>query len=155
VPAARKRAMVLSGGGAKGVFEADVLKACHHTGLSFDVLTGSSIGASRDTVRRARPQRAGSDIYLVFLGPKPKTAELSPGGARRMRLYEYALRSLDLQQNATLSNDTLKAETYHAQHDPGWRHGRAVDMQPGRLWLSCCLPPCLRREPYAVKRQGA
>jgi predicted acylesterase/phospholipase RssA len=40
-----KRALVLSGGGAKGVFEAGVLKACHHTGLTFDVLTGSSIGA--------------------------------------------------------------------------------------------------------------
>jgi predicted acylesterase/phospholipase RssA len=40
-----KRALVLSGGGAKGVFEAGVLKACHHAGLRFDVITGSSIGA--------------------------------------------------------------------------------------------------------------
>ncbi len=40
-----KRALVLSGGGAKGVFEAGVLKACHHIGLTFDVITGSSIGA--------------------------------------------------------------------------------------------------------------
>lgn len=40
-----RRALVLSGGGAKGVFEAGVLKACHHTGLTFDVITGSSIGA--------------------------------------------------------------------------------------------------------------
>lgn len=40
-----KRALVLSGGGAKGVYEAGVLKACHHTGLTFDVITGSSIGA--------------------------------------------------------------------------------------------------------------
>lgn len=40
-----KRALVLSGGGAKGVYEAGVLQACHHIGLGFDVITGSSIGA--------------------------------------------------------------------------------------------------------------
>jgi len=40
-----KRALVLSGGGAKGVFEAGVLQACHLTGLTFDIITGSSIGA--------------------------------------------------------------------------------------------------------------
>ncbi|MFN2167010.1 MAG: patatin-like phospholipase family protein [Anaerolineae bacterium] len=40
-----KRALVLSGGGAKGVFEAGVLQACHYTGLTFDIVTGSSIGA--------------------------------------------------------------------------------------------------------------
>ena len=47
-----KRALVLSGGGAKGVFEAGVLKACHHTGVTFDVLTGSSIPRATWTPER-------------------------------------------------------------------------------------------------------
>ena len=40
-----KRALVLSGGGAKGAFEAGVLAACQRVGLAFDVITGSSVGA--------------------------------------------------------------------------------------------------------------
>jgi len=38
------RALVLSGGGAKGAFEAGVLAACQQVGLTFDVISGSSIG---------------------------------------------------------------------------------------------------------------
>jgi hypothetical protein len=35
----------MTGGGAKGLYEAGVLHAFHITGLEFDVITGSSIGA--------------------------------------------------------------------------------------------------------------
>jgi predicted acylesterase/phospholipase RssA len=39
------RAVVLSGGGAKGVFESGVVHALYQTGIEPDVVTGSSVGA--------------------------------------------------------------------------------------------------------------
>lgn len=68
-----KRALVLSGGGAKGVYEAGVLKACHHTGLTFDVITGSSIGAINAVLfaeylrRRQRDPDDASRFFDYFL----------------------------------------------------------------------------------------
>jgi hypothetical protein len=39
------RGLVLTGGGGKGLYEAGVVHALHITGMEFDVITGSSIGA--------------------------------------------------------------------------------------------------------------
>jgi hypothetical protein len=39
------RGFVMTGGGAKGLYEAGVIHAFHITGMEFDVITGSSIGA--------------------------------------------------------------------------------------------------------------
>jgi len=41
----KRRGFVMTGGGAKGLFEAGVINAFHITGMEFDVITGSSIGA--------------------------------------------------------------------------------------------------------------
>ena len=41
----KKRGFVMTGGGAKGFYEAGVIHAFHITGMEFDVVTGSSIGA--------------------------------------------------------------------------------------------------------------
>jgi len=41
----KKRGFVMTGGGAKGLYEAGVIHAFHMTGMEFDVITGSSIGA--------------------------------------------------------------------------------------------------------------
>jgi len=41
----KRRGLVLTGGGAKGLYEAGVIHALHLTGMEFDVITGSSIGA--------------------------------------------------------------------------------------------------------------
>src|SRR5512136_1463560 len=41
----KKRGFVMTGGGAKGFYEAGVIHAFHITGMEFDVITGSSIGA--------------------------------------------------------------------------------------------------------------
>ncbi|MCL7454663.1 MAG: patatin-like phospholipase family protein [Anaerolineae bacterium] len=41
----RRRGFVMTGGGAKGLYEAGVIHAFHITGMEFDVITGSSIGA--------------------------------------------------------------------------------------------------------------
>src|SRR5512136_19510 len=41
----KKRGFVMTGGGAKGLYEAGVIHAFHITGMEFDVITGSSIGA--------------------------------------------------------------------------------------------------------------
>ena len=40
-----KRGFVMTGGGAKGLYEAGVINAFHLCGMEFDVITGSSIGA--------------------------------------------------------------------------------------------------------------
>ena len=40
-----RRGFVMTGGGAKGLYEAGVVHAFHITGVEFDVITGSSIGA--------------------------------------------------------------------------------------------------------------
>ena len=41
----KRRGFVMTGGGAKGFYEAGVIHAFHMTGMDFDVITGSSIGA--------------------------------------------------------------------------------------------------------------
>ena len=41
----KRRGFVMTGGGAKGLYEAGVIHAFHMTGMEFDVITGSSIGA--------------------------------------------------------------------------------------------------------------
>ncbi len=41
----KRRGLVMTGGGAKGFYEAGVINAFHLTGMEFDVITGSSIGA--------------------------------------------------------------------------------------------------------------
>ena len=41
----KRRGFVMTGGGAKGFYEAGVIHAFHITGMDFDVITGSSIGA--------------------------------------------------------------------------------------------------------------
>jgi predicted acylesterase/phospholipase RssA len=41
----KQRGFVMTGGGAKGLYEAGVIQALHLTGMEFDVITGSSIGA--------------------------------------------------------------------------------------------------------------
>ena len=40
-----KRAIVLSGGGAKGAYEMGVWKALRHLKISYDIVTGSSVGS--------------------------------------------------------------------------------------------------------------
>ncbi len=49
VPSGRKkkqlRGFVMTGGGAKGLYEAGVIHALHICGMDFDVITGSSVGA--------------------------------------------------------------------------------------------------------------
>ncbi len=41
----KRRGFVMTGGGAKGLYEAGVVHAFHLTGIEFDAVTGSSIGA--------------------------------------------------------------------------------------------------------------
>ena len=44
-PKQKRRGFIMTGGGAKGLYEAGVIHAFHLTGMEFDVITGSSIGA--------------------------------------------------------------------------------------------------------------
>ena len=45
IPKLKKRGFVMTGGGAKGFYEAGVIHAFHIAGMEFEVITGSSIGA--------------------------------------------------------------------------------------------------------------
>jgi len=44
-PKIKRRGFVMTGGGAKGLYEAGVINAFHLAGMEFDIITGSSIGA--------------------------------------------------------------------------------------------------------------
>src|SRR3989304_4493356 len=64
----KRRGFVMTGGGAKGLYEAGVIHALHLTGMEFDVITGSSIGAMNSIFfaeyllrKRALPEEVRSD----------------------------------------------------------------------------------------------
>jgi hypothetical protein len=61
----KKRGLVMTGGGAKGFYEAGVLQALHLTSVDCDVITGSSIGAMN------------SLIYAEYLSRK-RSGQLDP-----------------------------------------------------------------------------
>jgi hypothetical protein len=65
-----KRGIVMTGGGAKGLYEAGVIQALHLLGIEFDIVTGSSIGAMNALVyaeylKRKRDITAASDVTPV------------------------------------------------------------------------------------------
>ena len=64
----KKRGFIMTGGGAKGLYEAGVIHALHLTGMEFDVITGSSIGAMNSIFfaeylfrKRSLPEEVRSD----------------------------------------------------------------------------------------------
>ncbi|NIV36084.1 MAG: hypothetical protein GWN58_43525, partial [Anaerolineae bacterium] len=96
-----KRALVLSGGGAKGAFEAGVLAACQRVGLAFDVITGSSIGA------------VNAVLYAEYL----RRLQQEPEGAANyfdcfLRMWEQldAVNLMDFDQIEPLIRDLSKIE---------------------------------------------
>ncbi len=91
-----------------------------------------AIDAIKDAARRARSARQASliyrrthDVFVVFLGPEPKVAELLPGQAQQMLAYEYGLRAWELTQNAKMLNDARSAEriTHLMEQATGWKEG--------------------------------
>ena len=65
----KRRGLVMTGGGAKGLYEAGVIHAFHITGMEFDVITGSSIGAMNS---------AFFAEYLLRKQNLPKGAKATP-----------------------------------------------------------------------------
>ncbi len=61
------RGFVMTGGGAKGLFEAGVIHAFHLCGMEFDVITGSSIGAI-NSIFYAEYQLRKRQLPAVILG---------------------------------------------------------------------------------------
>ena len=49
-----KQAIALAGGGTKGAYQVGAWKAMRELGIPFDIVTGTSIGSSATTPRRAR-----------------------------------------------------------------------------------------------------
>jgi predicted acylesterase/phospholipase RssA len=94
VSPAPRRAVVLSGGGAKGVFESGVLNAFAQIGLEPDVLTGSSVGAVNAVVyaevlraRRQEGDRVAQEVLERALGlwqslDRARVADLDAWGWR-------------------------------------------------------------------------
>jgi NTE family protein len=58
-----KRALVLSGGGSKGAFEAGFIKALSEAGLHFDLITGTSIGALNGALLVMGKKEAFDDLW--------------------------------------------------------------------------------------------
>jgi predicted acylesterase/phospholipase RssA len=65
----KRRGFVMTGGGAKGLYEAGVINAFHLTGLRFDVITGSSIGAMNSIFFAEYLLRRKSALENKGLGP--------------------------------------------------------------------------------------
>src|SRR5437867_5958260 len=92
--AGSRRAVVLSGGGAKGVFESGVIHAFTQVGLEADVVTGSSVGAVNAVAyaesirqRRQEGEQAASDVAERTLSlwqglDREKVADLDAWGWR-------------------------------------------------------------------------
>jgi hypothetical protein len=74
----KRRGFVMTGGGAKGLYEAGVIHAFHISGMEFDVITGSSIGAMNSTFfaeylyqKRQLPQEVLADPLQVVEAMDP------------------------------------------------------------------------------------
>ncbi len=59
-----KRALVLSGGGAKGSYELGVYKALKRLGIKIDIITGTSIGALNGAVLSTGDYRKAKKLWL-------------------------------------------------------------------------------------------
>ena len=59
-----KRALVLSGGGAKGAYELGVYKALKRLGIKIDIITGTSIGALNGAVLCTGDYRKAKRLWL-------------------------------------------------------------------------------------------
>ena len=82
----KKRGFVMTGGGAKGLYEAGVINAFHICGMEFDIITGSSIGAMNS---------AFFSEYLFFKKQLPAAVQADPPQAveamdERVRAYHHA-----------------------------------------------------------------
>jgi hypothetical protein len=69
----KMRGFVMTGGGAKGLYEAGVIHGLHMAGMEFDVITGSSIGAINSVffaeyqyLKRQLPQEVRQDPLLAI-----------------------------------------------------------------------------------------
>lgn len=82
----KRRGFIMTGGGAKGLYEAGVIQAFHLTGMEFDVITGSSIGAM-NAVFFAEYQLSRKQL----LKEKALTAEeVIEAMEQRVRAYHHA-----------------------------------------------------------------
>lgn len=74
------------------------------------ILDNYPLSPAIDAIKDAAHQadliyRQTHDVFVVFLGPEPKIAELPPGQAQQMLAYEYGLRAWELTQNAKMLNE--------------------------------------------------
>ena len=86
MPKVKQRGFVMTGGGAKGLYEAGVINAFHISGVEFDIVTGSSIGAINS---------AFFSEYLYFKRQLPEEVRSDPMRAvaamdERVRAYHHA-----------------------------------------------------------------
>ncbi len=81
-----RRGFVMTGGGAKGLYEAGVVQAFHLCNMTFDVITGSSIGAI-NSVAYAEYQFRKSEL------DRPEDAEEAQRTIQQMDRFIYALHS--------------------------------------------------------------
>src|SRR5262245_43911467 len=109
----KKRGLVMTGGGAKGFYEAGVLHALHLTEVDCDVITGSSIGAMNSLVYAEYLFRKRSDGHNPAVDAEGVNLELD----HFIKAFLYAwlnIENLDLIKDddesvlAMLKNDVTK-----------------------------------------------
>ncbi len=62
-----KRAIVLSGGGAKGAYQMGVWKAIKKLGISYDIVTGTSVGALNAALMVQKDFLRGFGCGLIWI----------------------------------------------------------------------------------------
>ena len=61
-----KRALVLSGGGAKGSYELGVYKALKRLGFKFDIITGTSIGSLNGALFATNDYKKAKKLWFTI-----------------------------------------------------------------------------------------
>ena len=91
-----KRALVLSGGGARGAYQIGVWKALKELSVNFDIVTGTSVGALngalmvQDTYQLAEDFWHSIDFGFVFNDAFFKDKELTRKKLKLIRKYAHA-----------------------------------------------------------------
>ena len=62
----RKTALVLSGGGGRGAFEAGAWKALREKGIDFHMVTGTSVGAINGTMAALDDYETAEKMWLTL-----------------------------------------------------------------------------------------
>ncbi len=118
-----KVGLVLSGGGAKGAYQAGVIKALYELGTQVDVIAGASIGALNGAILAAAPSLQDGALRLEQLWTD--LAESSPLRPNYPAYLQFlAASGLNLAGASMLSQLATKMQIIGRGQMPSWLHAR-------------------------------